>query len=91
MRIQVHVISRASKDEIVRQSQGGVFTVKIRQPAINGLANEKLISFLAKVTGVTKSKVRIIRGEKSRNKLIDIDGSESDIMQHLKGNNEEYL
>jgi len=39
---------------------------------IDGRANKELIKLLSEKLGVSKSKVRIIRGEKSKEKVIEI-------------------
>lgn len=51
--------------------------VYLTKPAYDGLANEQLIILLADYFKVKKYQVRIARGDKSRNKLVEIsDGRE---------------
>lgn len=42
--------------------------VKIKAPPRDGEANEALIEFFSKYLGISKSKIRILRGESSRQK-----------------------
>ena len=49
-------------------------TVYLNAPAVEGKANRALIKFLSKGIGVAKSKVSIVKGEKSRKKLVVIEG-----------------
>ena len=46
--------------------------IKIKAPAIEGKANKAIIGYLSKLTGVPKSKVKIVNGEKSSLKTICI-------------------
>ena len=69
MRVQ----PRASKDEIVGE-MGGALKVRLRAPAVEGRANEALVEFLAQLLKRPRSTVRILSGERSRTKRIEIHG-----------------
>jgi len=59
--------------------------IKLTAPPIEGKANKALINFLAKKTGLPKSKIQIVSGEHSRNKTIRIHNISSDnAMQYLE-------
>jgi uncharacterized protein (TIGR00251 family) len=49
------------------------FRVAVRAPAQDGAANRAVIEALAEFLSVPKSMIRIIRGESSRKKLVEID------------------
>ena len=70
--IDVKVIPRSSKDEIVGKKDG-VYRIKLTAPAIEGKANKALLKLLAKKLGLPKREIRIISGERSRMKSIRID------------------
>ena len=61
----------ASKDEIVGP-QGDQLKIRITAPPVDGRANAHLIAFLAGVFGVPKTSVRLIRGARGRNKVVEI-------------------
>jgi uncharacterized protein (TIGR00251 family) len=69
----VRVQPRASKDEIAGE-MGGVLKVRLCAPAVEDRANEALIEFLARFLKTPKSAVRILAGERSRTKRIEIRG-----------------
>ncbi len=69
--VEVKVVPNAKRNEI--KDEEGRFKVYITAPPVDGKANKLLIKILAKHFGVKKSNVNIIRGEKSRNKIIQID------------------
>ena len=84
MRIGIHLTPNASKDEINGREDGGRFRIKVQSPPVDGAANKRLVMFLAKTAGVPKSKVRIIKGNKSRNKIVEIEGDEKIIIRCLE-------
>jgi len=78
----VKVQPRASKDEVVGE-MGGALKVRLRAPAIEGRANEALVEFLAQLLKTPKSAVRILGGERSRIKRIEIRGVTGQQIQAL--------
>lgn len=84
MRIRVRITPNASKDEITGKAEDGRFRIKVQSPPARGSANKRLIMFIAKTAGVSKSKVRILSGDKSRDKILEIDGNEKEIIHLLK-------
>lgn len=69
----VRVQPRASKDEIAGVMEGAL-KVRLRAPALENRANEALIAFLAGLLKTPKSAVRILAGERSRVKRIEVVG-----------------
>jgi len=67
----VRVQPRASKDEIAGE-MGGALKVRLRAP--EGRANEALVEFLAQLLKTPRSAVRILGGERSRKKRLEIRG-----------------
>ncbi|HOS96380.1 MAG TPA: DUF167 domain-containing protein [Deltaproteobacteria bacterium] len=60
--------------------------IRLNAPAIEGRANEALIKFLSKRLSVAKSRIRILQGERGRNKLVEIDGAcPEDVAMALTG------
>ena len=84
MRIGIRLTPNASKDEITGITEDGRIRVKVQSPPVDGAANKRLIAFIAKTTGISKSKVHIVRGDKSRNKILEIDGGGKEIMSRLE-------
>ena len=70
-RIWVTVKPQAKKEE-VKKIADGEYVALVRAPAREGKANEALIALLANHFSVTKSSVKIIRGQRSRKKLVEI-------------------
>ncbi len=70
-RIWVIVKPQASKEKIVRLADGE-YRVSVHAPAQEGKANEAVIELLAKYFSISKSAIKIIRGQTSRRKLVEI-------------------
>lgn len=73
MILMVKVIPNAKKNSL-EGFQDGVLKVRIQAPPDKGKANEALIAFLAESLHVSKSQIRIISGQSSRLKKIEIQG-----------------
>jgi uncharacterized protein (TIGR00251 family) len=69
--LNVHVVPRASRSEIVGEIDG-VLKVRIAAPPVDGAANDELIKVLAKKFGVAKSKVSVVSGLTSRKKRVRV-------------------
>lgn len=71
---EVRVQPRASRDELAGV-YGGCLKIRLRAPALENKANEALVEFLAQLLKRPKSAVRILSGERSRTKRIEIHGA----------------
>ena len=78
----VRVQPRASKDEISGEMNGAL-KVRLRAPAVEDRANEALVEFLAQLLKTPKSAVRILSGDRSRTKRIEIRGVTGQQIQAL--------
>ena len=79
---QVRVRPRASKDEVAGEIDGAL-KVRLQAPAVEGRANEALIEFLAQLLKTPKAAVRILSGDRSRTKRIEIRGVTGQQIQAL--------
>jgi uncharacterized protein len=69
----VRVIPRASRDAVDGEFQGAL-KVRLTAPPADNRANEALRRFLAERLNVSAAAVRILRGEKSRSKRVEVRG-----------------
>ncbi len=72
-RLAVKAIPNASRDAIVGWI-GDSLKVKVRAPALEGRANESLRELLAGELGLPAGSVNVVRGAKSRLKVVEIRG-----------------
>jgi hypothetical protein len=83
--IRVHVIPNAKIDKVVGE-HGDAIKIKLRAPAVEGKANTALRRFLAEKLRIPQHAIVLEHGEKSRDKVIRIDGlSEVGIRRGLLG------
>jgi len=71
--LQIRVQPRASRDEITGEMNGAL-KIRLQAPAVEDRANEALVEFLARLLKTPKSAVRILSGERSRSKRLEIRG-----------------
>ncbi len=83
--IQVKITPRSSKNAF-EGWQGDVLRIRLHAVPEKGEANEELISFLSESFEVPKSHIRLVSGQTSRLKRIEIRGmSLKEIELKLKG------
>ena len=56
----------------------GVLWIRISAPPIRGKANARLIEILADKLSIPKKGIRLLRGERSKDKLLEIEGLTED-------------
>jgi uncharacterized protein len=70
MKIQVKVKPNSRTEEVSRE--GDSFIVKVKEPPRESKANQAVIKLLAEHFGVPQSRVRILSGLRSKNKVIEV-------------------
>lgn len=70
MRINVRVIPKAKQNKVVIEEDR--LKVYLTAPPVEGKANTALIEVLAEYYNTKRSQIRIIRGEKGRDKVVEI-------------------
>jgi uncharacterized protein len=48
--------------------------IRVTAPPVDGKANDALCRFLARAAGVAPSRVRVVRGHASRDKVVRVEG-----------------
>lgn len=82
--IAVRLRARAHEDRLVGL-RDGVLQARVTAPPVDGKANRALCRLIAKRVGVAPSRVSVVRGEKSRDKLVSVEGvDEATIRAALK-------
>lgn len=73
--VQVKVEPRSSRAQVAGLL-GEQLKVKLTSPPVEGAANKQLIEVLSEFFGIKKSSISIIRGQSSKNKVVEIEGIE---------------
>jgi len=85
MKIELYIQPGAKKSEY-----SGIFDgknkIRISSPPVEGAANKELIKFLSKKLKISKSSFKIVSGEHSRNKTVEIETelSEEEFVELIK-------
>jgi uncharacterized protein len=72
----------AARNEIVGRYGEG-WKVRVAARAERGRANQELLGFLAATLGVRPARLRLVTGQGSRDKLVEIDGMTQDEADRL--------
>ena len=72
-RFKIHLSPRASK-EAIGGFHGDAVKVRVTAPPVDGRANQALLKYLADILGVSLSRLEILSGETSRDKLVKVIG-----------------
>lgn len=72
-RIEVRLRPRGHADELLG-FDGETLQARVTAPPVDGRANRALCRLVAKRAGVAPSRVTVVWGEKSRQKLLLVDG-----------------
>lgn len=80
----VHVQPRASRNEICG-IKGNELKLRLTAPPVDDAANKLCIEFLAGELKVTKSRVAIVSGAKSRHKTIKVSGINGETLISILG------
>ncbi|WP_457621655.1 DUF167 domain-containing protein [Persephonella sp.] len=71
MIVKVKVKPNAKKEEI-KEIQKDYFEIKVTVPPEKGKANSRVVEILSKYLKIPKSRIKLKKGEKSRDKIFEI-------------------
>ena len=74
MIVDVRVIPRAQKTELAGTREGAIL-VRVSAPPVEGAANDAVIALLAERLDIPRRDIRIMSGQSSRHKRIEIVGA----------------
>jgi len=86
--LAVRITPRASRNQIVGVLDDGTIKVYLVSDPSEDELNAELLSYLAEVLGVPKSRVEVVAGENGRDKLVsvmdmDVDTAQQRILAHI--------
>ncbi len=71
--VALHVQVRARSSSIAGL-HGSALKIRIAAPPVDNAANEAIVSFFSSLLSIPKSRMQIVSGQKSRDKILRIDG-----------------
>jgi uncharacterized protein len=84
--LRVRVQPRAARAAVAGWREDGTLTVRVTAPPVEGRANAAVGALLAAALGVPASAVRVVHGERGRDKLVRVMGlTPAQIRRRLEG------
>lgn len=85
MVIRIRVQPRAKRNSFAGRMEDE-WKLQLTAPALEGKANRACIEFLARGLGIARSRVKLLSGEKSRHKVIELEGvGEAEFLRFASG------
>lgn len=84
--LNVFVKPKSGKSEVFLDENEEFIVMFLKSPPTGGKANKELVKILSKALGLSSSKIKIVKGLKSREKqvLIEEDLTFSEVLERLK-------
>jgi uncharacterized protein (TIGR00251 family) len=83
--VRIRLQPRARRDEVVGERAGAI-VIRVSAPPVDGKANAALCAFVAKILKVSSSRVAVVRGQTSRDKVVRVEGvAQDDLRAALLG------
>lgn len=86
--LALRLTPKGGRDQIdgIKNDDAGrpVLAIRVSAPPVDGAANKALLKFLAKVSGIPKSRISFISGETARVKRLLLEGDGKSIASKLK-------
>lgn len=80
--LTLHIQPGASRAELIGL-HGDALKVRIAARAVDGMANNALLEFIAQILGVPRRGVKILRGERSRRKVLSVSMPVQDVAEKV--------
>lgn len=83
-RLAVRVVPRADRNALDGLTDSGALRVRLVAPPVEGAANAALVALLAGMLRVPKRDIRILRGERGREKVVLINAPLALVRERLQ-------
>jgi uncharacterized protein (TIGR00251 family) len=80
--VDVRLRPRGHGDELIG-FRDGVLQARVSAAPVDGKANAALCKLIAKRAGVAPSRVGVVRGEKSRDKVVQVEGVGAEALREV--------
>jgi uncharacterized protein (TIGR00251 family) len=78
--ISIRLQPRAKRDEVVGE-RGDAIVIRVSAPPVDGKANAALCQLIARSIRVSSSRVSVVRGQTSRDKVVRVEGVTQDALR----------
>lgn len=84
MRLAIRVRPGASREAVGGAYGDGAVVVKVNARAVDGKATEAALRAVADAFGVRRADVRLVSGQTSRDKVVEITGDEAELARRAE-------
>lgn len=81
---EVRLLPRAPRTQIAGQ-QAGAIKLRVKAPPVDGKANDECVRFFAELVGAPRRSVSIVKGHRSRSKVVRISGVSTERVRKALG------
>lgn len=74
MTVRIQIRAHPGSGRVAVRKRDGALDVFVTAPPADGRANRAVIDALAGAFGVSRSRIRLLRGERGRDKLVEVSG-----------------
>jgi len=78
--ISIRLQPRAKREEVVGE-RGGAIVIRVTAPPVDGKANAALCQLIARLVRVPSTRVAVVRGQTSREKVVRVEGVTQDVLR----------
>jgi uncharacterized protein (TIGR00251 family) len=78
--ISIRLQPRSRRDEVVGERAGAI-VIRVTAPPVDGKANAALCAFVARAAAVPPSRVSVVRGQTSRDKVVRVEGVDEELLK----------
>ena len=78
--LNIRLQPRAKRDEVVGE-RGEAVVIRVTAPPVDGKANAALCAFIARRLRIPASRVAVVRGQTSRDKVVRVEGVAQDALR----------
>jgi uncharacterized protein YggU (UPF0235/DUF167 family) len=83
-RLTVRLTPHSGREELVASGDGR-YAGRVTAPPVDGRANDALCRLVARAAGVAPSRVRVVRGRRGREKVVEVDGLDAAALRERIG------
>ena len=71
MKLQVRVTANSRKESVTNLGDG-LWAVRVNAPPLDGRANQRVMELIAEQLSIPKSRIRLVKGHKGKNKTFEV-------------------
>ena len=71
MLVKIKVFPNSKKEEVIKKSKDA-FEIRVKEKPLKGKANKRVVEILSLYFKIPKTKIKIVKGFRERNKIFEV-------------------